>query len=326
MFSTSYGPALRAMTIERGDLGNSCPVRQMINLSHSIRNGAKMRRLFKGLVLLTASFAAAGLASCANSRTTKAPVPDVVFVPTPFPVVDQMLDVARLRTGDVLFDLGSGDGRIVIAAAKRFGIKATGIDIDPRRIAESRVNADTAGVTNLVDFREADLFTTDLRSATVVTLYLLPALNVRLRPKLFAELRPGSRVVSHSFDMGDWQADSTLRVDARIVYFWLMPSDVSGRWTVTASSGSNVRCHELSITQKYQRITGTAVGDDAVRIDSAAIRGDSIRFVLGVARFQGRVRGESMEGSFSERGGLVGTWRAVRRSSGSGSPTICRKQ
>jgi hypothetical protein len=233
-----------------------------------------------------------------------------VFVPTPFGVVDLMLNVARVRPGDVLFDLGSGDGRIVIAAAKRFGIKATGIDIDPIRIRESQRNADTAGVTQLVEFREADLFTTDLRSATVVTLYLLPALNVRLRPKLFAELRPGSRIVSHSFDMGDWKADSTLAMDARIVYFWIMPADVSGRWTVADSDGAGEKRHPIAITQKYQNITMTAPTGPAAK--SAFIRGDSITFMLGDVIYEGRVSGDSMEGSATGPVGQIRAWSARR--------------
>ena len=153
------------------------------------------------------------VASTAHGQPTRAP--DVHFVPTPMEVVDAMLAVARVTKDDRLFDLGSGDGRIVITAAKRLGTRGVGIDIDPQRITESRRNADTAGVTRLVEFRQADLFETDLREATVVTLYLLPRLNVQLRPKLFAELRPGSRVVSHSFDMGDWIADSTQSLSGR---------------------------------------------------------------------------------------------------------------
>ena len=182
--------------------------------------------------------------------------PDVVFVPTPFPVVDRMLAVAKVGPGDVLYDLGSGDGRIVITAAKRFGIRAVGIDIDPKRIEESKFNADTAGVRNRVDFRVADLFTTDLRSASVVTLYLLPALNVRLRPKLFEELRPGSRIVSHSFDMDDWKADSTLMINSRIVYYWVMPADISGTWAVVRGVTTN----EISFAQKYQEIVASTSG------------------------------------------------------------------
>ena len=272
-----------------------------------------MTRLVIGLALLGTSLSAAGTIACGQSTVKTTPVPDVVFVPTPFRVVDLMLEVARIRAGDVLFDLGSGDGRIVIAAAKRFGIKATGIDIDPLLIAQSRVNADTARVSHLVGFREADLFTTDLRPASVVTLYLLPALNVRLRPKLFEELRPGSRVVSHAFDMGDWKADSTLMLDARIVYFWVMPANVSGRWTVTTSAAGSERRHDLHIAQEYQSITSVSADGGAISIDSAAVRGDSVRFNIDNTRFEGRVSGDSIEGSFVESGGAAGTWRAVRR-------------
>ncbi|MEB3338832.1 MAG: methyltransferase domain-containing protein [Leptolyngbyaceae bacterium] len=152
--------------------------------------------------------------------------PDVVYVPTPQQVVDQMLKVANVKKDDVLYDLGSGDGRIVITAAQRFGTRGVGIDIDPQRIQEARQNAQKAGVSDLVEFRQQDLFKTDLREATVVTLYLLPELNLKLRPKLFQELKPGTRVVSHAFDMGDWKPDQTLKVDGRTVYYWVIPEKV----------------------------------------------------------------------------------------------------
>lgn len=146
--------------------------------------------------------------------------PDVIFVPTPQEVVDAMLKVANVKKGDVLYDLGSGDGRIVVTAAKRFGVRGVGIDIDPERIAEARENARKAGVEHLVQFMQADLFQTDIGKATVVTLYLLPRLNVKLRPKLFAELPNGTRIVSHAFDMGDWEPEQHLKVDGRDVYYW----------------------------------------------------------------------------------------------------------
>ena len=245
------------------------------------------------------------------------PVPDVVFVPTPFPVVDRMLDVARVGPGDMLFDLGSGDGRIVIAAAKRFGIRAGGIDIGPRRIEGSYFNAASAGVRTRVDFRMADLFETDLRQASVVTLYLLPALNVRLRPKLFEELKPGSRVVSHSFDMGDWKADSTLSVQARVIYYWIIPADVSGRWDLEWSAATAQLSRTLEIGQKYQEITRATV-DRGDSVAGARVRGDSVYFFIGKAgnpvatEFRGKVSGSTMNGTFTS-GGATGTWRASRK-------------
>jgi len=149
--------------------------------------------------------------------------PDVIFVPTPQEVVEDMLRLVDVKKGDVLYDLGSGDGRIPITAAKTYGVRAVGIDIDPDRIAEAQENAKKAGVTKLVDFRLEDLFKTDFREATVVTLYLLPELNVKLRPRLLAELKPGTRIVSHQFDMGDWRPDKKLESNGRVIYFWTIP-------------------------------------------------------------------------------------------------------
>jgi SAM-dependent methyltransferase len=149
---------------------------------------------------------------------------DVWYVATPHDIVDRMLHEAKVRTGDVVYDLGCGDGRMVIAAAKKFGTRGVGIDLDPARIKEARANAKAQGVDQLVTFRVADLFETDLREATVVMLYLLPEVNRRLKPKLFAELRPGARVVSHDFDMGrDWPADRYVKLGADGIYMWVMP-------------------------------------------------------------------------------------------------------
>jgi ribosomal protein L11 methylase PrmA len=150
--------------------------------------------------------------------------PDVIFVPTPHEVVDDMLRLANVRKGDILYDLGSGDGRIAIAAAKKFGVRAVGIDIDPERIREANENARKAGVTNLVEFRQEDLFKADFREASVVTLYLLPDLNVKLRPRLWEELKPGTRIVSHQFDMGTWKPEKRLESNGRVVYFWTIPA------------------------------------------------------------------------------------------------------
>ncbi|MDZ4373425.1 MAG: class I SAM-dependent methyltransferase [Phenylobacterium sp.] len=149
--------------------------------------------------------------------------PDVIYVPTPHATVEAMLALGEVKTGDVLYDLGSGDGRIPIAAAKKFAVKGVGIDINPERIAEANANAKSEGVTHLVKFRNDDLFTADFKEATVITLYLLPSLNVKLMPRLL-ELKPGTRIVSHAFDMGDWEPEKTVDVDGGgRIYLWRVP-------------------------------------------------------------------------------------------------------
>ena len=155
---------------------------------------------------------------------TEAPArrPDVHFVPTPDAVVEAMLEVAKVSGKDVLYDLGSGDGRIPITAAKKYGTRGVGIDIDPERIKEANENLKSSGVADKVRFIEGDLFQQDLSQATVITLYLLPALNLKLRPKLL-KLKPGTRIVSHDFDMGDWKPEQTLKVGRSTVYFWRVP-------------------------------------------------------------------------------------------------------
>src|SRR5438552_15662919 len=172
-------------------------------------------RLFLALALFVAAGAAPAQVVSAQ--------PDVIYVPTPQEVVDEMLKLAKVGKGDVLYDLGSGDGRIAVTAAKRYGIRAYGIDIDPQRIQEANENARKNGVTQLVQFRREDLFKANFSEATVVTLYLLPDLNVRLRPRLMAELKPGTRIVSHQFDMGTWQPERKLELNGRTIYLWTIP-------------------------------------------------------------------------------------------------------
>lgn len=150
--------------------------------------------------------------------------PEVPFVPTPEPAVEGMLKLAEVKKGDVVYDLGSGDGRIVISAVRNHGAeRAVGVDINPDRITEANENARRAGVQDQVEFRQGDLFDADISDATVVTLYLLPSVNERLKPKLLAELKPGTRIVSHGFDMGDWKPDQTLQEDGRTLYLWVVP-------------------------------------------------------------------------------------------------------
>jgi trans-aconitate methyltransferase len=158
--------------------------------------------------------------------------PEVPYVPTHERIVAEMLKVAKVGKSDVLYDLGSGDGRIVITAAKRFGTRGIGVDIDPVRVKEARENAAKAGVADRVKFLQQDLFETDIREATVVTLYLLPEVNLRLRPKLLSELKPGTRVVSHNYDMGDWTPLKTLQVrvpEDHTIYYWVVPPPGAGR-------------------------------------------------------------------------------------------------
>jgi precorrin-6B methylase 2 len=174
------------------------------------------------------------LSACAQTAPPQAPAaapekqlraPDVIFVPTPQDVVEAMLKVAKVGKGDVLYDLGSGDGRIPITAAQKYGIaRGIGIDINPEPIKEANENLSKARVGDRVRFVNGDLFEADLRDATVITLYLLPALNLKLLPKLLKEVKPGTRVVSHAFDMGSWKPEQTLQVGTRSVYFWTIPA------------------------------------------------------------------------------------------------------
>jgi 2-polyprenyl-3-methyl-5-hydroxy-6-metoxy-1,4-benzoquinol methylase len=152
--------------------------------------------------------------------------PDVIYVPTPQGVVDEMLKIANVSKNDILYDLGSGDGRIPITAAQKYGTRGVGVDIDPDRVAEAKNNAIQAGVTDQVQFMQQDLFETDLSKATVVTLYLLQSLNIKLRPKLFKELKPGTRIVSHAFNMGNWKPEKVVRKDGRTIYYWVIPEQI----------------------------------------------------------------------------------------------------
>lgn len=192
------------------------------------------------LTFTTMSVASLGVAGCTpqtqtNAQSTQAETsvqtpqrePDVVYVPTPQDVVDNMLALAKVTKDDVIYDLGSGDGRIPITAAQKFGTKGIGIDINPERIQEANANAQKAGVTDRVKFLNQDLFTSDFSEATVVTLYLLTDLNVKLRPQLFKQLKPGTRVVSHDFDMGEWKPDQVVQTqDGSNIYLWTIPEEV----------------------------------------------------------------------------------------------------
>ena len=182
-----------------------------------------MTRLAKGLCLLLLIL---GLAPAVGfTQETELRRPDVVYVPTPQDVVEEMLKLAEVGPSDVVYDLGCGDGRLVSTAVKQFGARGVGIDINPERITESLDNARVAGVTDRVEFRNEDLFEADIKDATVVTLYLLPVLNLKLRPKLWQDLKPGTRIVSHGFDMGDWEPEKKITTNGRQIYFWTVPGN-----------------------------------------------------------------------------------------------------
>lgn len=233
---------------------------------------------------------------------------DAPYVATEYEVVDAMLAMADIRPDDVVVDLGSGDGRILIAAARSHGARGIGVDIDPARIREANANAQAAGVTNRVAFRREDLFRTPIRDADVVTLYLLQEINLRLRPRLLAEMRPGARVVSHAFDMGDWRADQRQQVGTAAIYMWIVPARIGGRWTLR----ENGRSLTLQIDQRFQEFGGTVtLGNGTATIDQGRIAGDRIRFTadLGEGRrtFEGRVTGDRIESA-----GTGDAWQASR--------------
>jgi SAM-dependent methyltransferase len=253
--------------------------------------------------------------------------PDVIYLPSSAYLVTRMLDLAQVGPGDVVFDLGCGDGRIVIAAARERGARGVCVDIDASLVVRSRGNADTAGVADRIEFRHADMFETDLRTATVVALYLSPALNVRLRPKLFREVRPGAWIVSHNFPMGDWMPDTVVRVTwpsgtTSAVQAWLLPADVAGTWELVASVGTGERRFRVRFAQQYQQVSATASeGGRTLAVGAARLAGDSIVFQLSgkhgddeeLLRFAGRVGGAGMEGAVRSSADTgPRRWRAVR--------------
>jgi SAM-dependent methyltransferase len=229
---------------------------------------------------------------------------DVIWVPTPQALVDKMLDISKVTSKDYVMDLGSGDGRTVITAAKR-GAKAMGIEYNPDMVELSKRNAAKEGVTDRASFMKADLFETDLSPATVITMFLLPDINIKLRPKIL-NLKPGTRIVSNSFTMGDWTADETANVkDGCASYctalLWIVPAKVEGAWQLGDG--------ELALTQTYQMISGTLRrGGNTVKIANGKLNGEQITFNAGGTLYSGRVSGNSIEGTLS----TGGNWKATR--------------
>jgi SAM-dependent methyltransferase len=247
------------------------------------------------LTLCVALAAALLPASPAHAR-------DVPFVPTPPEVVEAMLELAEVDANDVVYDLGSGDGRIVITAAKKYGARGVGVDIDPERIADGRANARAAGVEDRVRFIEGDLFEVDLRPATVVTLYLLPNVNLKLRPKLMAELKPGTPVVSHAFDMGDWEPETVRTVGNSTVYKWTIPARASGVWEYRIpTADGRLEHHRLELAQRLDRLHGSVTIDGATHaIVDGRVRGTEISFGVERTGADGRPRVQRYTGRVLE--------------------------
>ena len=270
-----------------------------------------MKRVaIKGLLLILMS--GMGFLWTAGSGLAQSRIPDVHYEPTPQLIVEDLLKMAEVNGTDIIYDLGCGDGRFVITAAKKYGARGVGIDIDPERIKESNQNARVAGVMDKVKFIEADLFETDIREATIVALYLLPEMNMQLRPKLLKDLKPGSRVVSHEFDMYDWQPDKTGRLGRNKYYMWVVPTDVAGKWRWTFPSAKGEEQFLLALTQKFQEIDGQITTPiQTVSPLEAYLIGDQIGFLLryrpsGKAvemRFRGRVIGNTMTGTVEVNSG-----------------------
>lgn len=202
----------------------------------------------------------------------------VPFVPTDEKVVQAMLELGGVSANDLLYDLGSGDGRIVVAAAKERGARAIGIDMDPLRVAEAREYAGWTGVEDLVEFIEDDLFCADFSAASVVTLYLLQTVNLELRPRLLKELRPGTRIVSHDFDMGSWKPDEKISAGGTNIYLWIVPAAIAGVWRWQTTDG---RQHRVELQQEFQAISGKAwIDGEPAQLQAAELRGSRLQLTI----------------------------------------------
>ncbi|GAA0520714.1 SAM-dependent methyltransferase [Pigmentiphaga daeguensis] len=281
----------------------------MLALLGSSSQSKALRQCARGMAVLAVCALPALAAVQAAEKPDSSYVPDVgqegkdvVWVPTPQTLVDKMIDMAKAAPGDTLIDLGSGDGRLVITAARR-GIKAHGIEYNPEMVELARRNAQAAGVSGRATFAKADLFETDLSGATVITLFLLPTINEKLRPHLL-NLKPGTRVVSNTFPMGDWRPDEQATVTEQCqtwcsALLWIVPAKVEGAWKLDG--------RELKLAQQFQRLSGTL---DARPIDDATLRGDDISFSVNGVRYRGKVNGNTMQGT--RAGGSPASWTAVR--------------
>jgi len=265
-----------------------------------------IRQLFFVLCLLMMT--AGGLAQGQPAKEYKPEVgqegKDVVWVPTPQALVDKMLDLAKVTPNDYVIDLGSGDGRTVITAAKR-GAKAHGIEYNPDMVELSKRNAAKEGVSDKATFAKADLFESDFSQAQVITMFLLTSINAKLRPKIL-DLKPGTRIVSNTFDMGEWKPDETAKVSGCeswcTAHLWIVPAKVDGTWKLPQG--------ELSLKQTFQMISGTLKNGNVITPISGKLNGDEISFTGGGAQYTGRVNGNTIDGTV--KGGSNDKWTATR--------------
>lgn len=265
------------------------------------------------VAILAGWFALLALISRAHAD---APKLDVPYVPTPMPVVERMLELGQVREGHYVIDLGSGDGRIPITAARRYGARGFGVDIDPRRISEAIESANREGVSNRVKFDRRNLFDVDFSQADVLTMYLLPTVNMQLKPRILNDMKPGARVVSHAFDLGRWTPDAEATVDGKRIYSWIVPAKVAGRWQVRQGDQTFV----VNLNQEFQKIVGEVQVDGRSRpISAAELTGDRITLTFaaedGIARtLRGRVMGDRIVPDEQSASAPTGT--GTRTSSG----------
>jgi hypothetical protein len=300
-----------------------------------IRSPARSVRT-RGVILANArihflAFAFGCLSMATPYFSSAQQAPDVPYVPTPMNVVETMLDLAKVGPDDFVIDLGSGDGRIVIAAAKKHGARGLGVELDGALVSQARREAERQGLGNKVEFRAENLFITDIERATVLTTYLFPRINMTLRPRLFAELKPGTRIVSHEFDFGNWKPDAHVTVPVpnkpygpprSEVFLWIVPANAAGRWQWRVPvDGMPLDC-EATFQQTFQELRGTAsAAGTAARIEEPRLRGDEIRFTL-VAQvngramrqeFAGRIAGDTIRGKARAPHAESGAeWQATR--------------
>ena len=270
------------------------------------------------VVLALAAFAATAAAQAQKKEEFTPQVgqagKDVIWVPTPEELVERMLRMAQTTPNDFVIDLGSGDGRIAIAAAKKFNARSMGIEYNPDMVEVSNRNASKEGVAGKARFVKADIFETDFSQATVITMYLLPGLNLKLRPKLL-DMKPGTRIVSHQFNMDDWQPDEVTNIDGRRAYFWLIPAKVAGTWRFQSGTDGL----DVTLEQKYQMLEGTVkLGTVNAGLRDARLTGDKISFAFvdqgGLRRdFTGKVNGNTMEGTMKLETGPESKWTATKR-------------